>query len=181
MTTGKSPEFSRLICIPDIGLGEANIEISANAKECEALANRYSLKNIHYLTATLNFSKSNRNKILLLNAHYVTEITQMCVVTLEPLTNIINGEFSSHLAKKAQHSKNKNFIFDVDDLDQTEIMDDGYFDAGELVSEFLSLEINPFPRSNAAEFEMETFFNSKYHFQKNNPFEKLKKLQTKEK
>ena len=37
-----------------------------------------------------------------------------------------------------------------------EIMDDGYFDAGELVSEFLSLEINPFPRSNAAEFEMET-------------------------
>ena len=84
------------------------------------------------------------------------------------------------LLKTFRVEKSK-FIFDFDDLDQTEIMDNGYFDAGELVSEFLSLEIDPFPRSTAAEFEKEKSFNSQFNLEKNKPFEILKKLQIKEK
>ena len=162
MTAQILPEFSRLIYTFDIGLGETNINISANTTECEALADRFSIKKLQYLSASLNFAKSNRREKLQLNAYYVAKIIQICVVTLEPLTNIIHGEFSSRLVQKDQYDSKKSFIFDFNDLDQTEIMDDGYFDAGELVSEFLSLEINPFPRSNNAEFEKETvllYFN----------------------
>ena len=117
----------------------------------------------------------------MLNVKYVSEVTQTCVVTLESITDLIQGEFTSYLVKMDQYNNDKNFIFEFDDVDQIEIFDDGYFDAGELVSEYLSLEIDPFPRSTAAKSGEATYLNQKFDVPNNNPFQLLKKLQAKEK
>jgi len=181
MSIGNLPEFSRLICTLDFDIGETNIKISASSNECGALARRFSIEKLQYLSATLNFFKSNTKDPVSLNASYAAEIKQICVVTLEPLTNIICGNFSSSLVKKNQSNNDKSFILDINDIDQTEIMENGIFDAGELVSEFLSLEIDPFPRAHAVEFKNEITFTAESENKKNNPFTMLKKLQIKEK
>ena len=174
-------EFSRYISTFDIGSGETSITISADSTEREALAKRFSLKKLDFLSATLNFSRSEKKELIMLKVKYVSEITQTCVVTLESITDLIQGEFTSYLVKMDQYNNDKNFIFEFDDVDQIELVEDGYFDAGELVSEFLSLEIDPFPRSNAAKSGEAKYFIPKFDVPNNNPFHLLKKLQAKEK
>ena len=53
----KFPEFSRLISISNIEVGETNIGIEANFNECKALADRFSIIKLHNLSAILKFSK----------------------------------------------------------------------------------------------------------------------------
>ena len=43
-------------------------------------------------------------------------------------------------------------MFTVNDVDPPEFINNGFFDAGELVSEHLLLEIEPYPRAVGAEF-----------------------------
>ena len=72
-------------------------------------------------------------------------------------------------------------MFTVIDVDPLEFINDGFFDAGELVSEHLLLEIEPYPRAIGAEFYQGNIFSTTKVKNKFNPFERLKKLQTKEK
>ena len=72
-------------------------------------------------------------------------------------------------------------MFTVNDVDPLEFINNGYFDAGELVSEHLLLEIEPYPRAVGAEFCLGNIFSTTKVKIKVNPFQTLKKLQTKEK
>ena len=72
-------------------------------------------------------------------------------------------------------------MFNVNDVDPPEFINNGFFDAGELVSEHLLLEIDPFPRVVGAEFYQNNIFSTTKVKNKFNPFETLKKLQTREK
>ncbi len=72
-------------------------------------------------------------------------------------------------------------MFNVNDVDPPEFTNNGFFDAGELVSEHLLLEIDPFPRVVGAEIYQSNVFSTTKVKDKFNPFETLKKLQTKEK
>ena len=71
-------------------------------------------------------------------------------------------------------------VFNVNDVDQPEYTNNVLFDAEELVSERLLLEIDPFPRVVGAEFCQSNIFSTTKVKNKFNPFEILKKLQTKE-
>ena len=116
-----------------------------------------------------------------LEARYIAEITQICVVTLEPITSTIECNFFCTFAEKDVSNIDEEIVFTVNDLDPPEFINNGFFDAGELVSEHLLLDIEPFPRVVGAEF-CQTNINSTTEVKnKFNPFETLKKLQTKEK
>ncbi|SVA58654.1 uncharacterized protein METZ01_LOCUS111508 [marine metagenome] len=180
MITKITPEFSRLISIIDIEADGIKINISANSLECDALAKRFSVKHVQRLSAKLIFSKPKGESLPNLEARYIAEITQICVVTLEPMTSIIESKFFCTLAEKEASNIDEELVFTVNDVDPPEYINNGFFDAGELVSEHLLLEIDPFPRVVGAEFCQSNIFSTtkvKYRF---NPFEKLKKLQTKE-
>ena len=70
-------------------------------------------------------------------------------------------------------------VFNVNDVDPPEFINNGFFDAGELVSEHLLLEIDPFPRAVGAEFCQSNVCSTTKVENKFNPFETLKKLQIK--
>ena len=57
MITKITPEFSRLISILDIEADGIEINISANFLECDALAKRFSIKQVQRLLAKFIFSK----------------------------------------------------------------------------------------------------------------------------
>ena len=180
MITKITPEFSRLISILDIEADGIEINISANSLECDALAKRFSVKHVQRLSAKLIFSKPKGESLPNLEARYIAEITQICVVTLEPMTSIIESEFFCTLAEKEASNIDEELVFTVNDVDPPEYINNGFFDAGELVSEHLLLEIDPFPRVVGAEFCQSNIFSTTNVKNRFNPFEKLKKLQTKE-
>ena len=176
-----TPEFSRLISILDIEADGIEINISANSLECDALAKRFSVKHVQRLSAKLIFSKPNGESLPKLEARYIAEITQICVITLEPMTRTIESKFFCTFAEKDVLDINEELVFNVNDVDPPEFINNGFFDAGELVSEHLLLEIDPFPRVVGAEFCQSNIFSTTKAKNKFNPFESLKKLQTKEK
>ena len=181
MITKITPEFSRLISILDIEAVGTEINISANSLECDALAKRFSVKHVQRLSAKLIFSKPKGESLPKLEARYIAEITQICVVTLEPMTSIIESKFFCTFAEKDVFNIDEELVFNVNDVDPPEFINNGFFDAGELVSEHLLLEIDPFPRVVGAEFCQSNIFSTTKVKNKFNPFETLKKLQTKEK
>ena len=89
MITKITPEFSRLISILDIEADGIEINISANSLECDALAKRYSVEHVQRLSAKFIFSKPKGESLPKLEARYIAEIAQICVLTLEPITSII--------------------------------------------------------------------------------------------
>ena len=181
MITKITPEFSRLISILDIEAEGIETNISANSLECDMLAKRFSVKHVQGLSAKLLFSKPKGKSLPKLEARYIAEITQICVVTLEPMTSIIEGNFFCTFAEKDVLNVDEELVFNVNDVDPPEFINNGIFDAGELVTEHLLLEIDPFPRVVGAEFCQSNIFSTTKVKNKFNPFETLKKLQTKEK
>jgi len=105
MITKITPEFSRLISILDIEADGIEINISANSLECDALAKRFSVKHVQRLSAKLIFSKPKGESLPKLEARYIAEIAQICVLTLEPITSIIERKiFLYHCRKRCiQH------------------------------------------------------------------------------
>ena len=181
MITKITPEFSRLISILDIEDDGMEINISAKSLECNALAKRFSVKHVQRLSAKLIFSKPKGISLPKLEAKYVAEITQICVVTLEPMTSSIKSAFFCTFAENDVFNIDEELVFNVNDFDPPEIINNGIFDAGELVSEHLLLEIDPFARIVGAELCQSNIFSTSNEKNKFNPFETLKKLQTKEK
>jgi len=181
MITKITPEFSRLISILDIEADGIEINISANSLECDALAKRFSVKHVQRLSAKFIFSKPKGESLPKLEARYIAEIVQICVLTLEPITNIIERKIFCTIAEKDVFNIDEELVFTINDIDPPEFIINGFFDAGELVSEHLLLEIEPYPRVVGAEFCQGNIFSTIKVKNKFNPFETLKKLQTKEK
>ncbi len=181
MITKITPEFSRLISILDIEADGIEINISANSLECDALAKRFSVKHVQSLSANLIFSKPKGELLPKFEARYIAEITQICVVTLEPMSRIIESKIFCTFTEKDVFNIDEELVFNVNDVDPPEYINNGIFDAGELVSEYLLLEIDPFPRVVGAEFCQSNMFSTTKVKNKFNPFETLKKLQTNEK
>ena len=108
MITKITPEFSRLISILDIEADGIEINISANSLECDALAKRFSVKHVQRLSAKLIFSKPKEELLPKLEARYIAEIAQICVLTLEPMTSIIERNFFVPLQKKMYSTLTRN-------------------------------------------------------------------------
>ena len=138
MITKITPEFSRLISILDIEADGIEINISANSLECDALAKRFSVKHVQRLSAKLIFSKPKGELLPNLEARYIAKIAQICVLTLEPKTSIIERKFFCTIAEKDVFNIDEELVFTVNDVDPLEFINNEWiFYAGELVSEHL--------------------------------------------
>ena len=118
MITKITSEFSRFISILDIEADGIEINISANSLECGALAKRFSVKHVQSLSAKLIFSKPEGESLPKLEARYIAEITQICVVTLESMTSIIESKIFLTFADLD--------VFNVNDVDLLEFINNGF-------------------------------------------------------
>lgn len=145
-----TPEFSRPYRLDQIGAGEAEVEVSADAAERTALARRFALKAIDRLDARLTIRRDASGVIA--RGHLSGAVTQTCVVTDEPVPARIEEDFAIRFVPEPS---------DVSDsTDEVELSEDecdtvfytgSAIDLGEAAAETLALALDPFPRSpNAA-------------------------------
>jgi len=144
-----SQEFSRFIEADSVGAKPIERQISANADERAALAQRFELQAIDRLEADFTLRRAG-NGVIHVKGTVRGEVVQSCVVTLEPVPARIDETFAADFAAASDHPAEDEEI-DFEAADPPEPIRNGHIDLGELAAEHLSLALDPYPRAPGAQ------------------------------
>lgn len=135
------------------------IELSPDADQKKALARRLDIHKIHDLTAKLNVQRNSGNMVVYIRGEIIARIEQKCIVSLAPVFQDIIEPFEAWYADTAQavsftkakrdrlNIKEKGEQPMLEEHEDPEAIVDGIIDLGELVTQHLSLAIDPYPKS----------------------------------
>ena len=148
-------EFSRRFAVAELGEEEAVVEIAADAVERAALCRRFDFLALDALTATVRIQRVGGGAVRV-GAHFVAEVVQACVVTLEPVAGRIENSVAALFAPPGAMVEAEVVVDPLGD-DEPEWLTGGAIDIGEVVAEHLGLAVEPYPRRPGAVFTgMET-------------------------
>ena len=147
----------RVESIPSDGIEQM---IEASEAERAALAERDRLAAIGRLTAKFALSRVGRG-IIRVRGEVHAEVTQICVVSLEPFDVVLDepvdvrfaapvGESASRRGPPVTAAEAESFA--PGDEDQPDPIVDGGIDLGALAAEFMILGLDPYPRKPGADF-----------------------------
>lgn len=153
--TADSPnyEFSRPLRAESVHARGRTEKLSATPAECAALAKRFDILSVESLTAEIELRPHRRDGIAL-SGRLVADVTQACVVSLEPVPSHVEAQFERVFEPGAEDPDagfSVDDLFDPDAEDPPEPLIDGIVDLGELVAEELALSLDPYPRAPGAE------------------------------
>ena len=153
------PEFSRPIPRARLGGPVLVEEISATPQERAALARRLGLLGFDLLRATTKIEPvggadgKGGAGLLRLEGHLSAEVSQACVVTLEPVASRVEQDFTLLYSLEpgpASDSAEAEVVVDPEAEDPPEPLGPGGLDLGEAVAQQLALALNPYPRAPGA-------------------------------
>ncbi|MDH5748677.1 MAG: DUF177 domain-containing protein [Rhodospirillales bacterium] len=178
------PEFSRPVS-PDTLTNQDNLfKIEASPEEKSALAKRFDLLSLEVLRATIHVFPPEEGPLIRLKGDYTAEVTQSCVVTLEPVKSRLEGTFERLYDLEVGEENfpaDEDIILGPGDEVSVDPLVGGILDLGEVVAEQLGLDLNPFPRAEKATFDgFSTLSGSSLPPRlKDNPFAALEELKGK--
>lgn len=162
-------EFSRPVDLSRLGDATVVQEIEATEGERRALARRFDLLALDSLRAKVNLRRVQGGTAVRLAGHVSAAVTQSCVVTLDPVENRIEEDFTVLYAPQA--AVETAMIGADADMDLPEPLPEGALDIGEAVAQQLSLALDPFPRAPGAEIDPE--WRGDAEEKRENPFARL--------
>lgn len=139
-TADPAPEFSVEIDLDSIGDEPREVDLEANQEEKTALARRFGLISLGSLEAHLVLVWLKPGWILSVSGRISADVTQSCVVSLDPVPAAVTEEVDIIFARD---SANMDGIVDPEDV---EALEGESLDIGEIVAEELSLALDPYPR-----------------------------------
>jgi hypothetical protein len=187
-------EWSFFVDVSNITEDAEHYSISASEQEQRDLSKRLNIQSIQNLTAELDVCKSPLNGLINVTGNVEAKIIQTCVVTLDPVQDDLKAEIDgwfgkSHQVislskvKKDKLSKISGVELPIlEESEEPEEIINGQIDLGELVTQHLSLAIDPYPHKEGVEYEHQ-HDNQSAHIPptRNNPFAKLREWKDKEK
>ncbi len=157
-------EWSHFIESEKIGLKPMTIALELEHNNLPQLCKRLGLHSINDLRADLTLVRNQINKVIHIEGRIQATIEQECVVTMEPVSEQVSDEFEAWFAEPSQavsftKAKRERMSLKeqdeqpiIEEFDDPEAVIDGKIDLGELVTQHLSLALNPYPRAESAEF-----------------------------
>lgn len=181
------PEWSYRIHADEITAKPQSYFLSADPETCAALSRRLGVEEIERLEATLNISRESAARIYVQGA-LKAKVIQKCVVTLDPVEDWIEEEFDAWFvdkdqavsfaeAKKNRETQKGHVEVEISsESEDPEPLYDGQIEAGELITQYLSLAINPYPHTAGASYEVSDEGKTRAEPSdiRKNPFEALK-------
>jgi len=169
-------EFSRPFDVREMAPEGASEAINADSAECAAIAGRFGVESMQSLSVTMNIQPWKRGGFRV-RGDASAEITQICVVTLEPFEQVVNASLDQVFVEKSSKlvADDTDIVVSIDDEDIGYI-DDGSIELGEFVVEALCLELDPYPRKEGAELPVSSTGEPSDEVKKENPFAVLKQL-----
>ena len=146
--TDMHPEFSRRLSVNRIGAAGTDQLVEADAAERAALAARLQLPAIASFTCRFRLEPPRRGQVGA-EAELRAEVTQNCVVTLEPFEATIVERFALRFVPEGAEEGD----IDPESLDELPYAGDA-IDLGEAATEQLALALDPYPRKPGVTAEM---------------------------
>jgi uncharacterized metal-binding protein YceD (DUF177 family) len=149
-----TPEFSRPYLISELPPEGASVALEASETEREALARRFGIEGIGRLTARLALTRDARAKQVTVRGSFDAEVTQSCVVTLEPFESVVAEHFVARFVRDAATAQATEVFIDLTEEEEPpEPITGDSVDLGEVVAQYLALTIDPYPRRPGVKFE----------------------------
>ena len=141
--------LSRPLAVAD--LAETAFDVEADAEEREALARHLGLVSLERLEAGLLISPE--DGMIGVRGTLLAELTQSCVVTLEPVKTRIDASIQRLYGPDyTEGALDEDVELTLELDDPPDPITDGVIDLGIAVAEQLALEIDPFPKAPGANF-----------------------------
>lgn len=145
MTDADRPDFPRPLSVDSLPARGIERSIEASPHERLSLARRFGLEDLESLKATLSVSPRHGG-IFEVAGHLSADVVQTCVVTLEPIQNHVEEDFSALFSYESRGTA-LEVDLDMMEEDPPEPIVNGVIDLGELTAQYLSLALDPYPRS----------------------------------
>jgi len=146
-------EFSREIEIARIPTGGRPFAIAAEPAERAALAARLGVERIDRLVAEGTVRRHATEPLVTVEGRLEAEVTQLCVVTLEPVTSRVEASLLRLFAPGPAPTVEEIVIDPL--REEIEPLEGDRLDLGEVVAEELALALDPYPRAPGAALVIE--------------------------
>ena len=155
MTEGAA--FSYRIKVGNVSHNPIELRITADERQRTALAKLWDILGVEALSAELKLRRWKKDGVKVFGTVHA-EVTQACVVTLDPVPEVIDEEFDelfapegSALARIPANDQGEIMI-DPDGPDIPETFIGDTIDVGAVVSEIVAMALDPYPRKPDVEF-----------------------------
>jgi uncharacterized metal-binding protein YceD (DUF177 family) len=170
--------LSREVAFEDVPPEGLCIRLHADVDDRNGLAERLAVSDIENVEAEFEISRFDGDDHLFdVSVRVRAELTQKCVVTLEPLTARIESVAALRFTDLEEMIE-EDWDHTADDEDPPELAEGGVIDLGDLVAQQLALEIDPFPRAEGVPF-IEVSSGEMAESTENQPFAALAALRDK--
>ena len=144
--------FSRLVKVEALPRDGLTQKIEATPAERVALAADNDLADIAKLTAEFVIKRSGKGVRVVGTVH--AEVSQTCVVSLDPFPVTIDESIDVRFAQEARDrpGRAEPEVVALDAEDAPDPIVDGKVDLGALAAEFIALALDPYPRKPGVEF-----------------------------
>jgi uncharacterized metal-binding protein YceD (DUF177 family) len=124
---------------------EVTVDVTATPAECVELATRLKIPEVKSLTAHITLRKGLRPDLFDIQGQLKVKVVQECSVTLVPLDETVDETFYETLTTSESALAPKP---DEEDSHQpVELIKDNRIDLGEIISQWVGLGLDPYPRS----------------------------------
>jgi uncharacterized metal-binding protein YceD (DUF177 family) len=154
---GTRPPFSYRVKVGHVSHNPLEVRVEADARERKALAELWDILGVEALTAELKIRRWKKDGVKVVGAVHA-EVTQACVVTLDPVPQVIDEEIEeifvpegSALARIPANDAGE-IVVDPDGPDLPELFAGDEIDVGAFVAEMAAMALDPYPRKLDAEF-----------------------------
>lgn len=175
------PEFRLFISASDVPPAGKEMAFDADERTLKELAKRFGIPEVVSLSGVAKV-RPYRKAGLTVEGSFRAEVVQLCVVTLEPVHQVVKETFTQRylpehmIAPDLPEIGEREIEIDLDAEDAPEPMAGHGVELGEAVAERLALALDPYPRKPDAAFEPPAEEPAAAPESKPNPFAALEKL-----
>ena len=139
-------KFSKCLSVDKITEAVSSFNFSATDEDCNATAERLGILAVHKFEARLKVNKIPTLKAILVEGRIKAKIEQACILSNEGVVETVNDTFQSYFVaskEDVERLEENDPAFLDEDID---VIDGDNIDVAELVTQYLSIFINPYPR-----------------------------------
>lgn len=160
----KTPEWNYPVEVNAVESWPFVIEISPEDSERTGLINRLGVLALDFCEAKVTLNQNKGSQVVHVSGVVRAQIRHNCVVTMEPIESDVHEEFEAWYAdseqavsiakarREKQIEKGRGEMPILSESEAPEAIIDGKINIGELVTQYLSLGIDPYPHSKDADY-----------------------------
>lgn len=146
-------EFTRWIDVERLGREPIVFDIVASDEARSNLVQRLGIVDMSSLVASGSLSRKSRKGMIELNGTLKADVTQSCVISLEPIAQKIEVKFTVcyTFEKEDIVVEESDYVASLDEKDLPELILEGRIDVVQAIAEQITLAMDPYPRAEEAE------------------------------